>query len=63
MFRLLKEKGIEYSVYYAVEEIGDIDVLIVLGGDGTILKVAIEAGKRGILCSASTRETSVFDRV
>lgn len=49
LFRFLQERKIEYSVYYTLEEIGDIDVLIVLGGDGTILKVAIEAGRRGIL--------------
>ena len=49
LFRLLRARGIEYGTYYAVEEIGQIDVLIVLGGDGTILKAAIEAGKRGIL--------------
>lgn len=49
LFQLLSERGVEYAIYYSIEEIGDIDVLIVLGGDGTILKAAIEAGKRGIL--------------
>lgn len=49
LFRLLGERGIEYGTYYSVEEIGKIDVLIVLGGDGTILKAAIEAGRRGVL--------------
>lgn len=49
LFQLLSERGVEYAIYYSIDEIGDIAVLIVLGGDGTILKAAIEAGKRGIL--------------
>lgn len=49
LFRLLQERGVDFETYYSVEEIGQIDTLIVLGGDGTILKTAIEAGKRGIL--------------
>ena len=49
LLHLLSERGIEYGVYYSVEEIGEADVLIVLGGDGTILKAAPEAGRRGIL--------------
>ena len=48
LFRSLEENKIESEVYESVEAIGDIDVLIVLGGDGTILRVAIEAGRRGI---------------
>ena len=45
---LLRSHGIAYETYETVDEIGDVEVLVVLGGDGTILKVAIEAGKRGI---------------
>ena len=48
LFAELENRGIVYSVYYSVEEIGEIDVLIVLGGDGTILKAAGVAGMRGI---------------
>ena len=44
----LKQNGIEPQIYDSVDQIKDIDILVVLGGDGTILKVAIEAGKRGI---------------
>lgn len=44
----LTSRGISYETYYAIEEIGQPDVLIVLGGDGTILKAAIDAGRRGI---------------
>lgn len=48
LIRLLAAKKIAYETYYAPEEIGAPDVLVVLGGDGTILKAAIEAGIRGI---------------
>ena len=44
----LTSRGISYETYYAIEEIGQPDVMIVLGGDGTILKAAIDAGRRGI---------------
>lgn len=40
--------GIPFAEFAEVDAIGGVDVLVVLGGDGTILKVAIEAGRRGI---------------
>ena len=45
---ILNARGIAYETYFSPEEIASPDVLIVLGGDGTILKAAIEAGKKGI---------------
>lgn len=48
LFRALAQADIDSEVYEQVDAIGDVDVLIVLGGDGTILRVAIEAGRRGI---------------
>ncbi len=48
LIALLRKQKIGFVEYDAVESIGEVDVLIVLGGDGTILKVAIDAGMRGI---------------
>lgn len=48
LFRVLKERGIHYDVCENVDDAEDIDVLIVLGGDGTMLKVATAVGKKGI---------------
>ena len=49
LLHCLKKSGVEYGLYYDVSDIGCVDALIVLGGDGTILKAAIEAGRKGIL--------------
>ena len=46
LFAQLQQAGVAYEVYEKVEEMGDVDVLIVLGGDGTILKAAIEDNER-----------------
>lgn len=48
LFRVLKERGIHYDVCENVDDAEGIDVLIVLGGDGTMLKVATAVGKKGI---------------
>lgn len=48
LFALLKKKRIAYTVFETVDAIGGADVLVVLGGDGTILKAAIAAGRLGI---------------
>lgn len=44
----LSEQKIQYTLCDKVEEIDGFDVLVVLGGDGTILKTAIAAGEKGI---------------
>lgn len=48
LFKVLEVRGVGYETYYAPQEIASPDILVVLGGDGTILKAAIEAGIRGI---------------
>lgn len=48
LFNALRAKGIDYRIFDRVDEIAGVDVLAVLGGDGTLLKVAIEAGQKGI---------------
>ena len=48
LFKALEVRGVGYETYYAPQEIASPDILVVLGGDGTILKAAIEAGIRGI---------------
>lgn len=48
LLKILDRKGISYETYYDTNEIAKPDILIVLGGDGTILKAAIIAGMRKI---------------
>lgn len=48
LIEALRGAGIPFAEFTEVDAIGGVDVLVVLGGDGTILKVAIEAGRRGI---------------
>ena len=48
LIEALRGAGIPFAEFAEVDVIGGVDVLVVLGGDGTILKVAIEAGRRGI---------------
>ena len=48
LFTALRKRSIEYNIYEDAECLVTEDVLIVLGGDGPILKAAIEAGKRGV---------------
>ena len=49
LLRYLKKAGVEFVFFYNEADIDRVDALIVLGGDGTILKAAIEAGRRGIV--------------
>ena len=48
LIEALRGAGIPFAEFAEVDAIGGVDVLVVLGGDGTILKVAIVAGRRGI---------------
>ena len=48
LFALLKRKKIAYTVFEDVGAIGGVDALVILGGDGTVLKAAIAAGRKGI---------------
>lgn len=48
LFRCLKERQIIPRICDSIEQVGDVDILIVLGGDGTILRAALDAGRRGI---------------
>ncbi len=45
---ILKERKIEYKIFTEFDTVCDIDVLIVLGGDGSILKAGVECGKQNI---------------
>lgn len=38
----------EYSIVRTAEDLDGLDVLIVFGGDGTILNIASECGRRGV---------------
>lgn len=64
LFRVLKERGIHYDVCENVDDAEGIDVLIVLGGDGTMLKVATAVGKKGIkILGINSGNPRFFDRV
>ena len=64
LFTALRKRSIEYNIYEDAECLGTEDVLIVLGGDGTILKAAIEAGKRGVPSARDQcGESGIFDGI
>ncbi len=44
----LTDKGIDCVIVNSYEDIGNLDVLLILGGDGTILNVAACCAKRGV---------------
>lgn len=44
----LSKNGINYKVVYGAEDLEDVEVLFVLGGDGTILMMASECAKRNV---------------
>ena len=43
LLALLAQKGAETALFSREEDIGDVDRLIVLGGDGTVLRAARRA--------------------
>lgn len=45
---LLKERGAECAMVEGADELKGLDVLFVLGGDGTILTLASECARRGV---------------
>ena len=44
----LKDLGYETVKFTSYNEIADVDVVLVLGGDGAILHAAVPAARRGI---------------
>ncbi len=48
LLQYFSKSEICYTVFNGIEEIRDVDVVIVLGGDGTILRVSVAAGRQGI---------------
>ncbi len=46
--RFLKAEGYETAFFGEIEEIGGVDVLVVLGGDGAILRAATPAARKNI---------------
>lgn len=44
----LEAKGIDYKIIDCSKDLDGLDILFVLGGDGTILNVAADCAKRGI---------------